>query len=152
NTEKAKITPLQYIASINEGFAEAARFGTTSIANLTAFPELIGQIAEPIRTWWCAELIDIREPYHATQMDDSAVEKLKPARHWGLAPHAPFTASPAMYRCCDEIARQHNALLTTHLAESAEEMQMSFDSHGPLLDFLAGINSDLFESGGRTPV
>src|SRR5438067_2528598 len=41
NTEKAKLSPNDYIASITEGFAEAKRFGTTTIANLTAFPELI---------------------------------------------------------------------------------------------------------------
>ena len=44
NAEKAKLSPKDYLASINEGFAEAKRFGTTTIANLTAFPELIPQI------------------------------------------------------------------------------------------------------------
>src|SRR5438034_9650463 len=41
NTEKAQLSAHDYIASINEGFAEAKRFGTTTIANLTAFPKLI---------------------------------------------------------------------------------------------------------------
>src|SRR6266487_3615523 len=43
NTEKSKLSPQDYIASISEGFAEAKQFGTTTIANLTAFPELIRQ-------------------------------------------------------------------------------------------------------------
>ena len=60
NTEKAQLSPHDYIASINQGFAEAKRFGTTTIANLTAFPKLIPQIHAPIRTWWFAELIDVR--------------------------------------------------------------------------------------------
>src|SRR6266404_7500856 len=38
NAEKATLAPKDYIASINEGFAEAKRFGTTTIANLTVFP------------------------------------------------------------------------------------------------------------------
>ena len=38
NAEKATLSPKDYIASINEGFAEAKRFGTTTIANLTVFP------------------------------------------------------------------------------------------------------------------
>src|SRR5438067_12877804 len=50
NTEKAQLSPHDYIASINQGFAEAKRFGTTTIANLTAFPKLIPQIHAPIRT------------------------------------------------------------------------------------------------------
>src|SRR5205807_3182206 len=51
NAEKATLSPEGYVASINQGFAEAKRFGTTTIANLTAFPELIPKISAPIRTW-----------------------------------------------------------------------------------------------------
>src|SRR4051812_46652223 len=68
NAEKAKLSPNDYIASINEGFAEAKRFGTTAIANLIASPKLIPQIHAPIRTWWFAELIDIRAPECANEL------------------------------------------------------------------------------------
>src|SRR5207244_3885358 len=64
NAAKEKLSAQDYVASINEGFAEARKFGTTMIANLTAFPELIVKIKEPIRTWWFAEVIDVREPWH----------------------------------------------------------------------------------------
>src|SRR5213078_2400926 len=104
NTEKAQLSPHDYIASINQGFAEAKRFGTTTIANLTAFPELISQIQALIRTWWFAELIDVRSPKRANELVDLAVESLGRARPepvlsgveggapGGLAPHALFTA------------------------------------------------------------
>src|SRR5881296_1142431 len=36
NAEKSKLSPEDYIVSINEGFVEAKQFGTTTIANLTA--------------------------------------------------------------------------------------------------------------------
>src|SRR6266699_2651594 len=74
NDEKAKLSPDDYIASINEGFAEAKRFGTTTIANLTVFPELIPQIQPPVCTCWFAELIDIRAPERANELVDSAIE------------------------------------------------------------------------------
>src|SRR6202040_2899302 len=61
NAEKAKLSAEDYLASIREGFAEVKRYGTTTIANLEAFPELIAKIEEPIRTWWLGELIDVRE-------------------------------------------------------------------------------------------
>src|SRR5438132_4651045 len=67
NAEKAKLSPKDYLASINDGFAEAKRFGTTTIANLTAFPGLIPEISAPIRTWWFAELIDVRAPDRASE-------------------------------------------------------------------------------------
>src|SRR5437773_5116606 len=93
NAEKANLSPKDYVAAINEGFAEAKGFGTTTIANLTAFPELVSQINAPIRTWWFAELIDVRGPDRANEIVDNAVELLKFVPNWGLAPHAFFTAS-----------------------------------------------------------
>lgn len=152
NAEKAKLSPEDYFASINEGFAEAKRFGTTTIANLTAFPELISRIESPIRTWWFAELIDVRDPSRANQIVDLVIQKLKSAERWGLAPHAPFTASASLYRRCEEVARSQDVLLTTHLAESCEEMSMLRDASGPLYKFLKEIGRDLTDCGHRTPL
>ena len=152
NTEKAGLTAQDYVASIREGFVEAQRFGTTTIANLTAFPELIAEIDAPIRTWWFGELIDVRNPDRTESIADLAVESLKSAKHWGLAPHAPFTASARLYSRCEEIARRENVPLTTHLAESREEMEMSFDLGGLLAAFLDSLGADLFEHSGETPV
>lgn len=143
NAEKAKLSPDDYIASINEGFSEARRFGTTTIANLTAFPELLSRIESPIRTWWFAELIDVRDPGGASELVDHAVGQLKPREHWGLAPHSPFTASPDLFRHCEEIAEREDVLLTTHLAESREERDMFQSARGPLYDFLKQIGRDM---------
>src|ERR1700757_4261591 len=82
NTEKLKLSPKDYLASINNGFAEAKRFGTTTIANLTAFPELIAQINAPIRTLWFGELIDVRAPERANEIVDLAIESLKCGEQW----------------------------------------------------------------------
>jgi cytosine/adenosine deaminase-related metal-dependent hydrolase len=148
NAEKANLSPDDYVASITEGFAEAKRFGTTTIANLTAFPELIARIASPIRTWWFAELIDVREPKRARAIVERALEFLKAEEHWGLAPHALFTASPELYRQCEREAQ----LLTTHLAESREEMLMFRDKRGPLYEFLTNIGREMSDCGECTPI
>ena len=152
NTEKANLSPKDYLASINDGFAEAKRFGTTTIANLTAFPELIPKISAPIRTWWFAELIDVRAPERAGEIVDLASESLRSAHNWGLAPHALFTASKNLYRRCEEIARRENILLTTHLAESLEEMEMFRDASGPLYEFLKSIGRPMNDCGSKTPL
>jgi Cytosine deaminase and related metal-dependent hydrolases len=152
NAEKAKLSREDYLASINEGFAEAKRFGTTTIANLTAFPELISQIQAPVRTWWFAELIDVRLPERASEIIDLAIESLRSAPNWGLAPHAPFTASRDLYWRCEEIARREKILLTTHLAESREEMSMFRDASGPLHEFMREIARDLSDCGDQTPL
>jgi cytosine/adenosine deaminase-related metal-dependent hydrolase len=152
NAEKARLSEQDYLTSIAEGFAEAKRFGTTTIANLTAFPELIARIDPPIRTWWFAELIDVRSPERANELVDLAVKSLKPAANWGLAPHAPFTASKDLYRRCEEVARRENVLLTTHLAESREEMSMFRDGAGPLYEFMKEIGRDMSDCGDQTPL
>jgi cytosine/adenosine deaminase-related metal-dependent hydrolase len=139
NAEKANLSAKEYLASINEGFTEAKRSGTTTIANLIAFPDLIPQITPPIRTWWFAELIDVRAPERANEIVDDAVESLKSAPNWGLAPHALFTASKNLYRRCEEIVLHDNILLTTHLAESREEMEMFHDASGPLYEFMKSL-------------
>jgi aminodeoxyfutalosine deaminase len=152
NAEKAKLSRQDYLVSINEGFAEAKRFGTTTIGNLTAFPELVAKIHEPIRTWWFAELIDVREPKRAKDIVDLSVESLKSKETWGLAPHASFTASTDLYRRCEEVARAKNILLTTHLAESREEMSMFREASGPLYEFMKGIGRPMDDCGHETPL
>jgi cytosine/adenosine deaminase-related metal-dependent hydrolase len=156
NAEKATLAPKDYIASINEGFAEAKRFGTTTIANLTAFPELIPQIQPPVRTCWFAELIDIRAPERANELVDSAIESLARARppdaQWGLAPHALFTASKDLFRRCEEIAQREHILLTTHLAESREEMEMFRVASGSLYEFINSIGRPMDDCGSKTPL
>jgi aminodeoxyfutalosine deaminase len=164
NTEKSELLPQGYISSIKDGFEEAKRFGTTAIANLTAFPELISQVHPPIRTWWFAELIDIRAPQHANKLIDSAVESLSTARStacnavaqpgaaWGLGPHALFTASKHLFQGCEEKAQWEHILLTTHLAESREEMEMFRGASGPLYEFLKSIGRPMDDCGSKTPL
>jgi aminodeoxyfutalosine deaminase len=152
NAEKLNLSPKDYLASINNGFTEARRFGTTSIANLTGFPELIAHINAPIRTWWFGELIDVRAPKRANEIVDLAIESLKCGEQWGLAPHALFTASKDLYRRCEEIALSENILLTTHLAESREEMEMFRDAAGSLYEFLKGIGRPMDDCGKSTPL
>ena len=152
NAEKAKFSPADYLASINDGFAEAKRFGTTTIANLTAFPDLVPKISAPIRTWWFAELIDVRAPERSNEIVDLAIGSLKSAPNWGLAPHALFTASKNLYSHCEEVARREDILLTTHLAESLEEMEMFRDASGPLYEFLKSIGRDMSDCGRQTPL
>jgi len=155
NAEKSELLPDDYVTSINGGFEEAKGFGTTTIANLTAFPELISQIEPPIRTWWFAELIDVRAPINLECANMSVLLKRRHAaalQNWGLAPHALFTASKDLFRFCEEIAERDNVLLTTHLAESREEMQMFRDASGPLYEFIRSIGRPMDDCGSKTPL
>jgi aminodeoxyfutalosine deaminase len=153
NAQKAKLTEQDYVDSIHAGFAEARSFGTTTILNLIAIPKLVAAIKkQPVRTWWFGELIDVRIPDEAEKIADEAAEFLKTVKHWGLAPHAPFTASQRLYARCEEIARRGNIPLTTHLAESREEMEMFRDARGAAFDFLKEIGRPMEDCGRQTPL
>jgi cytosine/adenosine deaminase-related metal-dependent hydrolase len=106
----------------------------------------------PIRTWWVAELIDVRNPHLPEQVVDLAMTSLRPTENHGLAPHAPFTASLDLYRLCQETGRRHNLPLSTHLAESREEMSMFRDATGPLYDLMKEIGRDMRDCGEGTPL
>jgi cytosine/adenosine deaminase-related metal-dependent hydrolase len=157
NAEKAKLTADDYLHSIAEGAAEAQRFGTTSLVNLEAFPDLAGRVQPmPLRTWWCAELIDINASGQIEQVIADAMAKLASAKNVrggiGLAPHAPFTASRQLYKRCLEMAGRENLLLITHLAESTEEMEMFRERKGRLFEFLESLGRLMDDCGGMTPL
>lgn len=153
NARKRALEPVDYLRSIEAGFAEAKRFGTTSIVNYESFPNLIGEIRDPLRTWWCAELIDVgtnTEP-RKTICDawDRLAEARSPLASGALAPHALYTASPDLFRACAALSA--DVLCTTHLAESGDETQMFRFGSGPLHDFLAGLGRDNSDCGRDTP-
>src|SRR4030095_7006471 len=109
-------------------------------------------IEAPIRTWWVVELIDVRAPERGNELVDSATASLGSGGPWGLAPHALFTASKDLFRRCEEIAQQEDIRLTTHLAESREEMEMFGDASGPLYAFMKNIGRPMNDCGGKTPL
>ena len=155
NARKAALTADDYLSSISAGFAEAQSFGTTTVANLEAFPELLARLPQPrLRTWWFAELIDVRAPASAA----TALDAMGVARNdrWlggiGIAPHAPFTASRTLYAEAAEVGRKRDLRLTTHLAESHEEMEMFRDGRGALFDFMKSIGRPMDDCGDTTPL
>ena len=157
NAAKASLTARDYLQAIAAGFAEAAAFGTTTIANLEAFPHLLSSLAPPpLRTWWFAEMIDVREQVSPAEicerMSEALEQKPAPLGGVGLAPHAPFTASRLLYTKAAEIAQQRDLPLTTHLAESREEMQMFRDASGPLFEFMQGLGRRMEDCGCATPL
>ena len=61
NALKRTLDQEDYLAAIAKGFREFARWGTTTVLNIEAFPELMWKMpAPPLRTWWFYELIDVR--------------------------------------------------------------------------------------------
>ncbi len=158
NALRHELSGDDFLASIARGFAEARRWGTTTVANIESMPALLNRLPPPpLRTWWLAELIDVRPRLSPPQMIEDALSYFQGKENWlggfGLSPHAPYTVSPELSQIAREAAARHDLLLTMHLAESAEEMQMFRDGDGRLFDLLRSLGRPMADCGdGKTPL
>jgi aminodeoxyfutalosine deaminase len=155
NALKRQMTDDDYIAAIAAGFRELQRWGTTTVCNLEAFPELLPRLpAPPIRTWWFVELIDIRSRETTEELLARAVSFFQRHRGWlggfGLNPHAPYTASPALYQLCADCAARHGLPLTTHIAESADEEAMFRRAEGEMYEFFRSLGRPMDDCGKKS--
>jgi cytosine/adenosine deaminase-related metal-dependent hydrolase len=156
NSLKRSLDSDDYLAAVQRGFTELRKWGTTSVCNIEAFPELMTHLpASPLRTWWFYEMIDIR---HRLTTDDVVAGALSFFQHransldsFGLSPHAPYTASLSLYQLANACAASFSMLLTTHLAESAEEFGMFRNAQGPLYDFMNQLQRPMADCGKATP-
>lgn len=137
---KQQWTPEQFRTSIRKGLRQALATGTTTLVDIACFPELIEET--PLRLWVCPELIDLGKGEPAQTMVAAA------AGLQGLSPHALFTASGALYRACVAGGR----LVTTHLAESAEEEEMFRWGRGPMYERFAKLGRDMSDCRHTGPV
>jgi cytosine/adenosine deaminase-related metal-dependent hydrolase len=157
NSIKRQLSAEDILASINRGFAEAREYGTTTVCSMVAFPELMVRLpAPPIRTWWFYEMIDIRHRVTSEEVVQGALsffdEQPGGLARFGLNPHAPYTASLLLYRLARACARaQGSLLLTTHVSESREELEMFCEGQGSLYRFLEGLGRPMHDCGLDTP-
>ncbi len=88
------------------------------------------------------------------RIDAAAREANSDAIRFSLAPHAPYSVSPALFDAIRGDASAHGDVTTVHLAESREEVQLLADGTGPwrgLLDTL-GVWTDTWQPPACSPV
>ncbi len=158
NALKRSLGTEDYRAAIARGFAELRRWGTTSVANIESFPELLTDMPQsPLRTWWFLEMIDVR---HLVTSEDVVAGTLaffddnKPRLGgFGLSPHAPYTASGPLYELASSAALKLGMPVMTHVAESREEWEMFRHARGELYDFMLRLGRWMHDCHqGRTPL
>src|SRR5471032_1689520 len=152
NALRRSFSTRDYIDSIAEGFELLAEGGTTTVANIEAFPELLPLLPiPPLRTWWFLELIDVRSRINEDETLLGALSFFESHPEWlggfGLSPHAPYTAPVALYRLARTCGEKYGMLSTTHIAESLEEHEMFSHARGALHDFLASLGRDNSDCG-----
>ncbi len=123
------LTPEVRRESIFRSTQNALRNGTTSILSITSdIQAMAGLTSTASRVWWALEFMDLQNPPEVSPVLERAMAWLSrnPANAWHLAlsPHAPYTASPQLYREIAGLSLRHKLPFTTHLAESPEETAM----------------------------
>lgn len=157
NAIKRSLRDEDYLQGIQSGFAELVKWGTTTVLNIESFPELMSRIPPPpIRTWWFYEMIDVRQRITTEDLLEGAGIFFRKHADWlggfGLSPHAPYTASAALYELASACARQDSMPVTTHLAESTEEAAMFRSASGPLYEFMRSLGRDMSDCGHGSPL
>jgi len=141
NALKRYLGPDDYLRAITRGFAELQKWGTTTVANIESFPELLTVLpAAPIRTWWFLEMIDVRQQVTSDEIAAGTLaffeKQPQTLGGFGLSPHAPYTASGPLYELVAEAAEKLGMPVMTHVAESREEWEMFRHARGELYDFM----------------
>ena len=152
---KAEWSYTEFADSWLKGAQMLLRSGTTTVVDIETVPELLPDVttSTPLRVVSCLELLSVRSRLNARQMVEAAVRKLQslPAAYAGLSPHAPYSTSCELLDVAASAARAHGWLLTTHVAESADELEMFFNARGPMFDWLKS-QRDMSDCGGISPI
>ena len=154
---KSTLSLDDFARSWRDGARMLLRTGTTTVADIEAFPELLPQAWEstPLRVISFRELINVRNRQPAAEMVERAVNDclgLPNAQgRVGLSPHATYTASPELLEHAARAAQRRQWRLTTHVSESEQEFEMFMYRHGGMFDWLKS-QRDMSDCGHGSPV
>jgi cytosine/adenosine deaminase-related metal-dependent hydrolase len=147
-----------YAASWLNGARMCLRSGMTSVVDIEAVPELLPEVweATPLRVVSLFEMTGVNSGRSAAAILNEALGRidLLPADHRclsGLSPHAPYSTRPDLLRASGAIARERGLVLSTHLAESAEEFEMFARSSGAFHEWI-GKQRNVADAGFGSPV
>ncbi|MGV3720237.1 MAG: amidohydrolase family protein [Actinomycetota bacterium] len=120
--------------------------GTTTTAHVSTLPQLEPFLEHPMRSVVFHEPIGFRSDRAGSLLEEAeewldAAEALiedADASHVrvGLAPHAPYSVSPALLRGAAKLAERRGAPLSVHVAETRAEAEFVFQGGGPFRELL----------------
>jgi cytosine/adenosine deaminase-related metal-dependent hydrolase len=150
----------QVARGIVDGIAEAKTFGTAAVGDVSnSFATKMPLVEHDMPGVVFHELIGFRSEVAAAVISGAA-ERLEHApnipnvRH-GIAPHAPYSVSPALFHAIRQtVAKTPAARTTVHLGESLAEIKFLQDGTGPwrtLLDTL-GVWDPSWDAPKCSPV
>jgi cytosine/adenosine deaminase-related metal-dependent hydrolase len=139
------------------GAQQLLRTGTTTVADIAALPALLPATWDttPLRVISFLEMTGVKSKRPPRKILGDALKKISKLRHArshaALSPHSPYATTPALLRLTAEAARRKKIRVTTHVAESAEELEMFTHASGKMFDWLKR-QRDMSDCGHGSPV
>jgi cytosine/adenosine deaminase-related metal-dependent hydrolase len=124
---------------IRMGADEMKASGVTGLADYVSDPALLESIAGlGFRSVLFLETIGFQEERAEAVAEEVEIILKTHASNFnlGIAPHAPYSVSANLWQRLDQLAKKYGCLMSTHLAETHEEVQFLEQGEGPLLGLL----------------
>lgn len=134
-------------AAMVEAVAAAEEAGTAAIGDISNTLASIEAIARShLHAVVFRELLGFRanepaELVHRALAEIAAVPRPGERVRVTLAPHAPYSVSPALFREIAKASTGQGGLSTVHLAESKDEVRFLRDGEGPFREFLERVGA-----------
>lgn len=148
------------VAALHRESEAMLRSGVTTVGDYMAHPELLVEFAQlPFRQVLFLEILGFKgeEAGKLTARASALLEehlshgdKMK----LGLAPHAPYSVSPQLFRKLKQLAEHHRCPFSCHVAEVPEEDEFLEAAGGPLRRLLdrRGFFDDTWDPPKKRPV
>ncbi len=133
------------------------KYGTTTVLDIEAVPELLSEVwsSTPLRVISALEMTGIRSGRKPDEILAAALAAVPGAapqnKTVALSPHSLYSTQPDLIRIAADTARKRGWLMTTHVSESTEELDMFLRQSGPLHDWLQP-QRDMSDCAGESPV
>lgn len=144
------------VRALRSGAADMSRSGVTTLADNISQPELLPEyVGLPFRGVLFLEVLGFRKSGVRDILDRVAsVFESQDSKEglWtlGLAPHAPYSVSPVLFRELKKLAARYDCPYTCHVAEFPEEVRFLKEGGGEmqkLLNERGGIDDDWIPPG-----
>lgn len=144
---KKSWTPDAFQRSWQTGYNQATASGTTTIADNLSHPILLtqpqlsqGAHILPLFEWIQLEGLPWNsEKQHEIERQTQRADQASGLTS-GIAPHAPYTTTPELWRFIQGHADLFKRPASVHLAESQEEMDLFQHQSGPMHDWFTSID------------
>jgi cytosine/adenosine deaminase-related metal-dependent hydrolase len=143
--------------AVTDAICEARDLGTVAfgdIGNSLLAADVLAGLNVPSVLFH--ELIGFRADDAMARARDGArhvIDTVRPPVRPGLAPHAPYSVSPDLFRAIADVAAAHHLLSSVHLGESREEVEFLMTGRGEIADTLRhlGAGSDAWSAPCTDP-